>query len=329
MIVEKPFGEDLASARELNEVLLTHYPEDAIYRIDHFLGKEPVQNVLIMRFANSVFEPLWNRNHVDRIQIVMAEDFGVEGRGAFYDKVGAIRDVLQNHLLQLACLLAMEPPANRDPQSLRDEVVKVLRSVRTIGPDDVVRGQYVGYRDVPGVAPDSDTETFFAVRLCIDSWRWADVPFVIRAGKMMAKTVTEAVVEFAAPPRLMFSDRTDRAPHANHLRFRIKPDDTVSLYLQTKVPGDALIGAGVDLEVSASGELGPAAEAYERLIGDALVGDPRLFAREDAVEEAWRIVDDVLTRPNPVVLYEPGTWGPSEADALFGVEPWRRSRRRG
>jgi glucose-6-phosphate 1-dehydrogenase len=317
VVVEKPFGRDLGSARQLNATLLAHFPESAIFRIDHFLGKEPVQNILITRFANGIFEPIWNRHHIDRVQLTMAEAFGIEGRGEFYDHVGTLRDVVQNHLLQLVCFLAMEPPVSDDAGSLRDEVVKVLKSIRSVAPSEVVRGQYQGYRDEDGVAPDSDTETFVAVQLAIDSWRWSGVPFYIQAGKCLAATTTSAVVEFKAPPRPLFAD-ADLAPHPNHLRFEVKPRDLVSLHLQSKLPGDRMVGRGVELDVSAEEAFGEGPEAYERLIGDALEGDARLFGRQDAVEESWRIVDEVLNAAPPVLAYEPGSWGPAAAARLIG-----------
>lgn len=322
VVVEKPFGRDLASARDLNRILLANYDEDSIFRIDHFLGKEPVQNILITRFANGIFEPLWNRHHVASVQVTMVESFGVETRGAFYDSVGAIRDVVQNHLLQLVALLAMEPPVSESAGALRDEVSKVMRAIKTVDATNLVRGQYRGYREHDGVAFDSQTETFAALRLEVDSWRWAGVPFYIRAGKALANTVTEAVVEFKAPPRPLFAEGGE-APHPNHLRFRVKPDDETSLYLQAKLPGDLLVGRGVELEMSVAESLGEGPEAYERLIQDALVGDARLFARQDSVEEAWRIFDDAVNDAPDVEAYDPGSWGPGEADRLLvGVDTW-------
>lgn len=326
VVVEKPFGRDLASARELNRILLANYDEDAIFRIDHFLGKEPVQNILITRFANGILEPVWNRHHVKSVQITMAESFGVETRGAFYDGVGTTRDVVQNHLLQLVTLLAMEPPVSEGAGSLRDEINKVMRAIRTVEPDHIVRGRYDGYLDHEGVAADSTTETFVALRLEIDSWRWAGVPFYIRAGKAMADTVTEAVIEFEAPPRPLFSD-LDCAPRPNHLRFRVKPDDSTSLYLQAKLPGERLVGRGVELDMSVAESFGEGPEAYERLLNDALVGDARLFARQDAVEEAWRIFDDVLAAETPVADYAQGSWGPASADRLLAPgDEWHDAR---
>ncbi len=316
VVVEKPFGRDLQSARELNQVLLANYPEDRIFRIDHFLGKEPVQNVLITRFANGIFEPLWNRHHVASVHVTMAEDFGVETRGAFYDDVGAIRDVVQNHLMQLIALLAMEPPVSDSAEALRDEVSKVMRAARPVACDQVIRGQYRGFRSHDGVDAESQTETFAALRLDIDSWRWAGVPFYVRAGKAMAADVTEAVVEFQAAPRPLFAD-ADCAPHPNHLVFRVKPDDVTSFHLQAKLPGERLVGRGVDLEVSASRAFGEGPEAYERLLKDAMEGDNRLFARQDSVEDAWRIFEPVLEDPPPVHEYPVGSWGPEEASRVL------------
>lgn len=315
LVLEKPFGRDLQSATDLDAIVQQHFPENRVYRIDHFLGKEAVQNLMIFRFSNTVLEPIWNRHYVRGVQITMAEDFGVEGRGSFYDKVGTVRDVVQNHLLQVLALLAMEPPISESPDALRDERVKALRAIVTPSADDVVRGQYAGYRDEPGVTPDSDTETFTAMRLEVDSWRWAGVPWIIRAGKGLASTVTEAVVEFARPPRPLFAD-ADCRPGPNRMTFRTKPDDGISFSMQAKKPGPAMVSRPIELHLEHDRPKGR--DAYDRLLGDALRGDPSLFARQDGVMEAWRIVDKTLSGCRPVVPYGRGTWGPQEADSLLG-----------
>jgi glucose-6-phosphate 1-dehydrogenase len=313
VVVEKPFGRDLASARELNAVLHRALPEAAIFRIDHFLGKEPVQNLAYFRFANSFLEPIWNRDHVDSVQITMAERFGVDSRGAFYDKVGAIRDVVQNHLLQVLALVAMEPPSGFDRNVFLTERMRLLAAIRPLSPDDVVRGQYEGYRDVAGVDPVSTVETYVALRLGIETWRWAGVPFYIRAGKEMAATATEVLVELKRPPRDVFGEPD--AGHPNHVVFRLGPDVEISLGARTKVPGEPLVGE--DVELATGHQLAVESSPYERLLADAMEGDPDLFSREDVVERSWEIVDPVLGDVVPVAPYAPGSWGPTDADRLI------------
>jgi glucose-6-phosphate 1-dehydrogenase len=317
IVVEKPFGRDLASAQELNATLHSVFPEDRIFRIDHYLGKESVEDLLVFRFSNTLLEPIWNRRYVRSVQVTMSETIGVEGRGAFYDEVGAVRDVLQNHLLQVVALLAMEPPAGPDARFLQDEKAKVLAAMEPIDPSNVVRGQYVGYREEPGVAPDSGTETFAAARLEIDSWRWAGVPWYVRVGKALAADATEAVVEFHSPPRLLFDEAGGPPPGRNLVRFRLGKRDGVTFTLQAKTPGEHLDSQAVDIAVDFAAALGERWDAYERLLGDAIAGSPRRFARQDVVEQAWSVVQPVLDAPCDVNPYFRGSWGPSEAARLL------------
>jgi glucose-6-phosphate 1-dehydrogenase len=313
IIVEKPFGHDLASAVALNEKIRGVFAEPAVFRIDHYLGKEPVQNLLYFRFANAFLEPIWNRDHVASIQINMPETFDVADRGAFYDQAGAIRDVVQNHLLQVVSLLAMEPPSGQAPEAIRNEQFKVLDSIRALSPDEVVRGQYRGYLDVAGVAPASTVETFAALRLRIDTWRWAGVPFYIRTGKTLPLTATEVRVVMKRPPVTAFGEAEPR--DADYFRFRLTPDMSISLGGRAKKPGEAMVGEAVELY--AAHQNGTERPPYQRLIGDAVRGDQTLFAREDSVEAAWRVVNGVLDAATPLHSYEPGTWGPPEAASVL------------
>ncbi len=313
IVVEKPFGRDLASALKLQNILDQFFPEPAIFRIDHFLGKEPVQNILYTRFANLFLEPLWNRTYIRSVQINMAENFGVQGRGRFYEEAGAIRDVVQNHLLQVLACLAMDPPTGKEHDAIRDEKARVLKAVRPLSTQDVVRGQFKGYRQEEGVAPDSQVETYAAVRLFVDTWRWAGVPFYIRAGKCLPVTATEVIVNLKRPPRETFEEPAPGLP--NRLRLRLSPEVVIALGMRVKRPGERMEGEDVELIVMQQDpdEMTP----YERLLGDALRGDPSLFASEDAIEAQWRIVDRVLGDATPVYQYEQNTWGPEEARSMI------------
>jgi len=320
VVVEKPFGRDLASAQSLNRTLHEYFRESAICRIDHYLGKEPVQNLLYFRFANSFLEPIWNRNYISSIQITMAENFGVEGRGRFYEEVGAIRDVVQNHLLQVLALLAMDAPVKRDAETMRDEKLRLFKAIRPLNPEEVVRGQFRGYRDAEGVSKDSQVETFAALKFHIDTWRWGGVPFYIRTGKQLPLTATDVVVQLKAPPQAVFHDVAPTG--ANYVRFQLSPDEFISIGANVKVAGEEMSGEGIDLIAHhrPPNEMPP----YERLLSDAIRGDLSLFARQDSVEAAWRIIDPILGDATPLFQYEPKKWGPPEADRLTALDGgWR------
>jgi glucose-6-phosphate 1-dehydrogenase len=326
VIVEKPFGRDLASARALNRIAHSVFPEDSIFRIDHFLGKEAIMNILYFRFANSFLEPIWNRNYVASVQITLAETFGVGKRGTFYETAGCLRDVIQNHLFQIVALLAMEPPATKDFGAVHTEQANVFQSMRPLTPDDLVRGQYAGYRQEPDVAKNSEVETFAAIRLFIDSWRWEGVPWYLRSGKYLPVTETEVLVELKPPPQRLFADSAPTATPANYLRFRISPNPDIALAARVKLAGSGFVGVQKELHLleQQAGEETP----YERLLGDAMIGDGALFAREDAVEAAWAAVDPVLKKHHRVRPYKRHTWGPKAADLLIASSGhWHDPRR--
>jgi glucose-6-phosphate 1-dehydrogenase len=324
IVIEKPFGTNLESARKLNRELHRVFDESRVFRIDHYLGKETVQNILVLRFANELFEPLWNRKYVDNVQLTVAEEIGIEGRGRFYERIGALRDMVHTHLFQVLSFLAMEPPSALEPEALRDEKVKVLEAMRVCRPEDVVRGQYAGYRDEPDVAPDSDVETFAALRLQIDNWRWAGVPFFLRTGKHLPRKVSEATVVFQPAPVRLFEHGDARGVGANRLSIRIQPDEGISLSFHVQRPGIgiALDHAELDFDYGESFAGMPLVDAYEHLLFEAMQGDQTLFARQDGVERAWEILTPVFEELSPLHVYEPGSWGPPEADKLIAPRRW-------
>ena len=317
-MVEKPFGRDLASARRLNQIARSVFPEDSIFRIDHFLAKEAIMNILYFRFANSFLEPIWDRNYVASVQITLAEDFGVKRRGAFYETAGCLRDVIQNHLFQIVALLAMEPPAYRGFGAVHGETVNVFRAMRPLRPEDMVRGQYAGYRQEEGVAKDSDVETFCALRLYIDSWRWAGVPWYLRSGKCLAESAAEVIVQLKPPPQRLFEDSAPPTRRANYLRFRLSPNSAVALAARVKRYGKDFLGD--QRELNLVDQQSEAVAPYERLLGDAMAGNGALFTNQAAVEAAWAVVDPVLANHPCVLPYKRGSWGPKEADELIAAD---------